>query len=463
MLSLELEAGCNHAVISSYTCAVAIGECVAHPGTVVSWLRLMEIFMQTKKYLFALLTALALPTVAVADGEGKRPLTLARVIELSIANAPEVRLATTRIAESEAKLAGAQVRTLENPKLDLAAGPRNGSGSSTDVEVGFEIPFELGSRRDKRIALAQADIQREKHAAGDVRRQAVSVTVGTYYRVLQAEERLRFASDRKKLADELLRIARERHQSGDAAKFEVNLAQTEVARAESDIAAAQGHVASTRTLLAKALGLPSGADLQVVGDLRERSFFDTIRSAPAHGERDDLKAARAEIEVSRAVISLAEAERMPALAFRVSYKREGNDNIALGGITISLPFLNPRPGPLQEARVQNQRSQIAAEVRQAAISAEIEGSRIAYDAAVEAVRRIEADVLALQQENESLSGESYRAGKINLSTLLQVRRDALETRREYLERLLEAADAGVELASANGKWLITNSAQKMEN
>jgi outer membrane protein, heavy metal efflux system len=33
--------------------------------------------------------------------------------------------------------------------------------------------------------------------------------------------------------------------------------------------------------------------------------------------------------------------------------------------------------------------------------------------------------------------------------LLQVRRDALETRREYLERLLEAADAGVELASAN--------------
>ena len=102
--------------------------------------------------------------------------------------------------------------------------------------------------------------------------------------------------------------------------------------------------------------------------------------------------------------------------------------------------------------MQNQRAQIAAEVRQAAISAEIEGTRNAYDAAVEAVRRLETDGLVLQQENESLAGESYRAGKINLSTLLQVRRDALETRREYLERLLEAADAGVELASANGIW-----------
>ena len=185
-------------------------------------------------------------------------------------------------------------------------------------------------------------------------------------------------------------------------------------------------------------------------------MFDTFRSAPEQTERSDLLAARADVEAARAAISLAEAERLPDLAFRLSYKREGNDNIALGGITGSLPFLNPRPGPIQEARVQNQRAQITAEIKQANISVEIEGARIAYDAAVEAVRRLEAEGLALLQENESLAGESYRAGKINLSTLLQVRRDALETRREYLERLLEAADAGVELASANGIWSTTN-------
>ncbi|HXE96186.1 MAG TPA: TolC family protein [Dongiaceae bacterium] len=408
--------------------------------------------MNIKKYVFALLSALVLPTLATAAEEVKGALTLARVIEFSAANAPEVRLSTTRIAEGEAKLAGAQVRTLENPKLDLAAGPRNGGESSIDVEAGFEIPIELGSKRSKRVAVARAGIQREKYAAGDVRRQSVAAAVGAYFRVLQSEERLRFARERKTLADELLRIARERHLSGDAAKFEVNLAQTEAARAESDISAAKGRVALARTILAKALGLSSGADLQISGDLKERSLFDAIRSAPAPGERDDLKAAQAEIDASRATISLAEAERLPDLAFRVSYKREGSDNIALGGITVTLPFLNPRPGPVQEARVQNQRAQIAAEVRQVAISAEIEGTRSAYDAAVEAVRRLEAGGIALQQENETLAGESYRAGKINLSTLLQVRRDALETRREYLERLLEAADAGVELASANGRW-----------
>ena len=403
-------------------------------------------------YVLAIVMVCALPMSVIAADVGEGALSLARVIELSAANAPDVRLSSTRIAEGEAKLAGAQVRTLENPKLDVAAGPRNGPESSVDVEVGFEIPFELGSRRNKRIAVAQAGIQREKYATGDIRRQSVAAAVSAYYRVLQAEERLRFARDRQAMAEELLRIAKERLVVGDVAKFEVNLAQTEVARAGSDISAAQGRVALARTTLAKTLGLSSVDNLQITGDLKERSLFDTIRSAPAPGERDDLQAARAEVEASRASISLAEAERLPDLALRVSYKREGNDNIALGGITVSLPFLNPRPGPIQEARVQNQRAQIAAEARQAAISAEIEGALKTYDAAVEAVRRIETDGLVLQQENESLAGESYRAGKINLSTLLQVRRDALETRREYLERLLEAADAGVELASANGKW-----------
>lgn len=406
--------------------------------------------------IFILFTMCASPASVTAADAGEGILTLSRVIELAATNPPEVRLSTPRIAEAEARLAGAQVRTREDPKMDLTAGPRSGPERSTDVEVGFEIPFDLGNRREKRIAVAQAGIEREKHAAGDVRRQATAAAVGAYYRVLQAEERLRLAREHKTLADELLRIAGERHLAGDAAKFEVNLARTEVARAESDVSAARGRIALAQAALARTLGLSSGAELQIVGDIKERSFFDVIRSAPAPRVRADLLAALADIEASQAAISLAEAERLPDFAFRMSYKREGSENIALGGITVSLPFLNPRQGPVKEARVQRQRAQIAADIRMAAIAAENEGARRAYDAAVEAVRGIEADGLPLKRENESLAVESYRAGKINLSTLLQVRRDALEIGRTYLERLLEAAEAGVELASASGRWSTAN-------
>ena len=400
----------------------------------------------------AIIAACTRPTPVIAADPGREPLTLARVIELSSTIAPDVRLAGNRVAEGEAKLAGAEIRTLENPKLDLNAGPRTGTQNSVDVEVGLEIPIELGNRRGKRIALAKAGIRREEHATEDVRRQAVAAAVGAYYRVLQAEERLGLAQDRKNLADQLLRVAKERHLAGDAAKFEVNLARTEVARAASEISSAQGRIALARAALARALGLPSGAELRIVGTIRERIFFDSIRPAPDPPIRADLLTAQADVEASRAAISLAEAERLPEVAFRLSYQREGDDSVALGGISITLPLLNPRKAAVQEARVRHQRAQLAAGISQAAIEAEIEGARGAYDAAVEAVRSMEADGLALQRENETLAGESYRAGKINLATLLQVRRDSLETRREYLERLLEAAQAGVDLASASGKW-----------
>lgn len=412
--------------------------------------------MNLKVYVTVLLSLLALPMLARAADELKDELTLTRVIELAATNSPEVRLSVTRIAEGEARRAGAEIRTLENPKFDLAAGPRNGTDSSVDLEVGFEIPFELGNRRSKRVAVAQAGIQREHYAAGEVRRLSVAAAVSAYYRALHSEERLRSARNRKILADEQMRIARERHLTGDVAQFEVNLARTEVGRAASEISAAEGRAAQARTILAKTLGRPSAVGIQVVGDLKDRALFDAILASTSARDRDDLLAARAEVAASGAAIDLAKAEGMPDLAFRLSYKREGNDNIALGGLTVSLPFLNPRTGPVQEAQVQHQRAKLAAELRHAAISAEVEGARAAYGGAVESLRRMEMDALALMQENETLANESYRAGKINLSTLLQVRRDALETRREYLERLLEAADAGIELALATGSWSTTN-------
>ena len=400
------------------------------------------------------MAALSLTAATVSASEPTPALTLARVIETASEHAPEARLASTRIAEEEARVAGARVRALENPKLSLAAGPRTGGDDSgLDAELELEVPFELRDKRGKRSELAKAALRRETHAAADLRRQGVTDAVRAYFGVLHAEERLKLAGERRKVAEELLHISRERHRTGDVAKFEVNVAAAEVAGAESEVAAAKGRLAAARGLLAQKLGLRSGADLVVAGELKDRSFFDSLRSAVGTtAEREDLQAARAGIDAARASVLLAEAERTPDLALTLSYKREGSENVALGGVSMPLPFFNPRKSELQVARVQHQRAQLSAELAEVAIAAEVDGARNAYDAAVDAARRIEREGLPLQQENAMLAGESYRAGKINLSTLLQVRRDALDARREYLDRLTEAAEAGVALASATGAW-----------
>ncbi len=330
---------------------------------------------------FILFTVCALPASVTAADAGEGILTLARVIELAAANAPEVRLSTTRVAEAEARLAGAQVRTRENPKMDLATGPRSGPESSVDVEVGFEIPFDLGSRREKRIAVAQAGIQRENacdrgcsppserprqsaHTTGfftprngcdlpgTVRHWPTSCSESPGNGISPAMWRnSRSTSHRPKLPGPKVTFLRHRVAS-------LWHGQPWPKRLGSHPEQSSRLSATSR----------SGASLTPSVPLRRPG---SVPISWRHWLTSRFLGPRS---------LLAEAERLPDLAFRLSYKREGNENIALGGITVSLPFLNPRRGPVQEARIQNQRAQIAAEVRQAAITAEIEGARRAYDA-----------------------------------------------------------------------------------
>ena len=90
------------------------------------------------------------------------------------------------------------------------------------------------------------------------------------------------------------------------------------------------------------------------------------------------------------------------------------------------------------------------ESRRAAASAEVEGARAGYQAAVGAARQLQVRGIPRALETEAMAQESYRSGKMNLPGVLVVRREALETRREYLDRLLEAALSAIELAVATG-------------
>lgn len=65
-------------------------------------------------------------------------------------------------------------------------------------------------------------------------------------------------------------------------------------------------------------------------------------------------------------------------------------------------------------------------------------------------RRHETEALPLSSANEIAAAASYRAGKIDLGTLLVIRREVLDTRREHLDRLLDAATAAVDLWIAGG-------------
>jgi cobalt-zinc-cadmium efflux system outer membrane protein len=369
-------------------------------------------------------------------------------MEIAAAQAPDVRVARTRVLEARGRLAGARVFATENPTIEGVTGESDEISESTELDL--TVPLGFGLRRLYRVREARADLEREKHLETDSRRLAVGAALGAYYRVLHAEQRLSIARDRSRLADELVQVATDRMQAGDAARLDVIVAEVEASRGKSEVLAEERNVAVARALLATALGFSSGEELEVAGDLGDRSLFDRHVDSASPDERADILALKSDVEATSAAVSLARAELIPELAFRMNYEKSGGEEIVRPGAALSIPLFNWGQGARGEAQARRERARAELEIGRASARAEAEGARAAYQRMAASAREIEDVALPRAREIEELVSESYAAGKIDLPQLLVVRSNALETRREHADRLLEAAFTGIDLAVAVG-------------
>ena len=62
----------------------------------------------------------------------------------------------------------------------------------------------------------------------------------------------------------------------------------------------------------------------------------------------------------------------------------------------------------------------------------------------------EQDAMPGVDENEALARRSFEVGQINLAEWLLIRREIVDTRLEFLSRLLEVAEGAIEQAAAAG-------------
>jgi len=88
------------------------------------------------------------------------------------------------------------------------------------------------------------------------------------------------------------------------------------------------------------------------------------------------------------------------------------------------------------AELEAARTRVQLEVRSA-----FEG----YRRRLAAVRLLEAEAIPGLDENETLTTRSFDVGQLGLLELLLIRREILDTRSQYLDALLEAALARIDL------------------
>jgi cobalt-zinc-cadmium efflux system outer membrane protein len=366
--------------------------------------------------------------------------TIARAREQSGA----VVVARARAAEIEAGLLDVSARFRDNPVIEGQAGPRAGGETrSTDLGVGISQQFETGGQRRARVAGALAAIDRQRAETDGARRVAVRDAAVGFLEGVAASERLRIAEEGDTVSRELLNVTERRYALGDIAAIDLNLARIDAARSAAALRSARADFTAAIGRLRAVLRLPASEPVELRGalDLPGPPPFESLRAVL--DQRPEFAALGAESREADAQIQLGRALQSPDLGFRVSYEREAQDNIVLGGLTITLPAFQRGQGTLAGGVARAARARLELDVARQTAASELETAYAVYQQHATLAGAFASEAVPGLDDNLDLARRSYEAGELNLRELLLIRRDALETRTAIVSSRLEAARSRV--------------------
>jgi cobalt-zinc-cadmium efflux system outer membrane protein len=359
--------------------------------------------------------------------------------------------AQERIEEARGRLLGARVLLRDNPVLELSAGPRYRSGSDLiDAEVGMSQSFELGGRRRSRIAVAQADVEREIASSQNVVRQLLRDVATAFWQAVAAAQRVQSAQKADGVADELRDSMQRRYQAGDVPVLDVNVARNAAARTRAEVRAAEAE--QTRALgdLRIFLGMRSDEPLSVDGLLATPDQYDLDHLTAEALKRPDLEAIAAELRQAEAEVKLGSGFAWPDLGLGFRYGKDEGSKIAKGGLTLSLPVFSRGQELRATGGARATRLRRELEATRLAIANEVRTAFEVHQSKLGAAVELRQNAVQALDENETLARRSFEEGEINLLDLLLIRRDAFEMKLIYLNQLLETKLAAVDLEARAG-------------
>ncbi len=402
--------------------------------------------MFARTYVYALALAVCFGTSARAQDN---PLSLSQSLAIARERAPGLIAARARVVEAQAALVGASMR-LDNPELDGSFGPRfaDDANRKFDFGIGLSQQFENGARRKARTAAATEGVAAAEArllvAERDVLREVSVAFLDAQF--LQRQHTLLL--DALTIAAEAQQIAERRFALGDVAALDVNTARVERARLE-----AERHVVDAQRLgalgaLGQLLGATTVPNVGLASQPPPRRQLSELLQAV--DSRPELRAIDAEIRQAEARLSLASASKGSLWGVSARYEHDEGDHVVMGGLTVTLPTFNKG----QDINAEATAHLAALRLERAALANSwallIRARLLVLEAQGRALDVIERDALPAALDNEGLARRSYETGQISLIDWIVLRREAMQVRREQLDRLRDIAIASVELDAVAG-------------
>ena len=374
---------------------------------------------------------------------------LADVLSRAREQAPEIVSARLALEEARGRLAGASIRFQSNPDLDASVGPRRSTDSRfTDFELGVAQMFEPGARRSARIDGANAALAQSTANIDEVTRTVLRLAASAYYRTVHANERIRLLTNAYDVASSVYSTADRRFRAGDIAILDVNIARASRARVGAGREAAEAERALATGELRRLLRIDG--DVIVEGSLPRLDQADLTGALQGAAKRPELGVLEAGIREAEAELRLGSSFSRPEYGVGLKYSREEGDQIVLGGMQVTLPMFSKGQEQRVTGAARAARLRAELEAARTRVQLEVRATFEAYTRRLAALRLLETEVVVGLDENEQLTTRSFEVGQIGLADLLLIRREILDTRTQYLDALLEAALARIDLDASAG-------------
>jgi cobalt-zinc-cadmium efflux system outer membrane protein len=373
-----------------------------------------------------------------------RIASLADVLSRAREQAPEIASARLALEETRGRLLGASVRLHSNPELDAAVGTRRATETRfTDFELGVAQMFEPGARRSARIDGANAALAQSTANIEEVTRSVLRLAASAYYRAVHANERIRLLTTAYDVASSVYSTANRRFRAGDIAVLDVNIARASRARVAADREAAEAAKSLATGELRRLLRIDG--EVMVEGALTRPAETELTAALQSAGQHPELRALEAGIREAEAELRLGLSFNRPEYGFGLKYSREEGDQIVLGGMKVTLPMFWKGQEQRTTGAARAARLRADLDAARTRIQLEVRASFDAYTRRLAALRLLETEAVPGLDENEQLTTRSFEVGQLGLPDLLLIRREILDTRAQYLDALLEAALARIDL------------------
>jgi outer membrane protein, heavy metal efflux system len=392
----------------------------------------------------------AWPQTPTPAAPSERPITLQQALELAARQNLDLMAARQRRAFALAGIRAA--KQIPNPTVDFEA-----TRDAPHESLLFTQPLELGGKRGRRVDVAKQEQTLTEVEIVTIERQLRRAVREAYFSVAAMAAETSRRERVLQLAQRLFDIAQQRFQAGDIAQLEVNQAQLEVARADVDLRVARQQQTVSRERLSALLNEAPDTPWKGLTPLEAASPAPPLTDlvARAYQSNAELTHLNQELRIEQAREKLLRAERVPDLNVIVGAVFNAAPNFQVGhheGFSMNLPIFSRNQGELQQSSAQQRFLELQTAAVRRSVAGDVQAAYYEWDA-----RRAEVDLYRntlrpVAEKVEQQAEESYRAGKVNLLTVLEAQRSVQEIEKNYLDSLgaLQSAFAALEEITGSG-------------